>query len=211
MNLQDCKHHSPDIDNELIVVEGLSAAANVRRARDADTQAILALQGKPVNAAKTSRARVENSAELQALKSTIGCGTAEDLNLADTRYKRIVLLFDPDADGIHCGALVQIYLHRYMPQLIDSGRVAIVRAPLLELIIPGHAEPVHAYSESHYQKLLAHLEQQNIKGYTSQRYKGVASLSVKLLREKCLDHAKRNLQLLNMKDAALAVSVFGSA
>lgn len=209
MNLQDCKLHGPDIDNELIVVEGLSAAANVRRGRNSDTQAILALQGKPVNAAKASRARVEKNIELQALSSTIGCGTLEEIDLSATRYKRIVLLFDPDADGIHCGALVQIYLHHYMPQLIESGKVSVVRAPLLELTIPGHADAVHAYSEQHYQKLLAHLEQQNIKGHTSQRYKGVASLSVELLREKCLDQATRDLQLLSLKDAALAVSVFG--
>ena len=211
MKLQDCKLHGPDVDNELIVVEGLSAAANVRRGRDADTQAILALQGKPVNAAKASRARVESSIELQALKSAIGCGTAEDIDLAATRYNRIVLLFDPDADGIHCGALVQIYLHRYMPQLIDSGKVTVVRAPLLELIIPGHAEPVHAYSEQHYQRLLEHLQQQGIKGHCSQRYKGVASLSVELLREKCLEPATRNLQTLEQKDTAFAMQVFGAA
>lgn len=211
MNLQDCKHHGPDIDNELIVVEGLSAAANVRRGRNSDTQAILALQGKPVNAAKASRARVEKNIELQALSSTIGCGTLEEIDLAATRYRRIVLLFDPDADGIHCGALVQIYLHHYMPQLVESGKVFVVRAPLLELTIPGHADAVHAYSEQHYQKLLAHLEQQNIKGHTSQRYKGVASLSVELLREKCLNHATRNLQLLSQEDVALAVQVFGPA
>ena len=210
MNLQDCKHHGPDIDNELIVVEGLSAAANVRRSRNSDTQAILALQGKPVNAAKATRARVESSVELLALESAIGCGTLENLDLAATRYTRIVLLFDPDADGIHCGALVQIYLHRYMPQLIDSGTVSVVRAPLIELTIPGHAEPVHAYSEQHYQKLLTHLAQQNIKGHTSQRYKGVASLSVELLREKCLEPATRNLQTLSQKDTAMAMQVFGA-
>ena len=211
MKLQDCKHHDPAVNNELIVVEGLSAAANVRRGRDANTQAILALQGKPVNAAKASRARVEKSLELQALASAIGCGTLTHFDLQAIRYKRIVLLFDPDADGIHCGALVQIYLHRYMPQLIESGAVAVVRAPLLELSLPGHAEPVHAYSEQHYQKLLAHIKQQNIKGHSSQRYKGVASLSVGLLRQKCLDPATRNLQTLSKKDTAFAMQVFGAA
>lgn len=210
MNREDCKYHGPDIDNELIVVEGLSAAANVRRARNSDLQAILALQGKPVNAAKASRARVEKSIELQALSSTIGCGTLEEIDLAAMRYKRIVLLFDPDADGIHCGALVQIYLQRYMPQLIEAGKVAVVRVPLIELTIPGHEGAVHAYSEQHYQKLLAHLEQQNIKGHTSQRYKGVASLSVELLREKCLEPETRNLHILTQKATALAMQVFGA-
>jgi len=208
MNFQDCKCHGPNTDNELIVVEGLSAAANVRRARNADTQAVLALQGKPVNAAKASQARVESSIELQALKSAIGSGTQAQQQLEATRYKRIALLFDPDADGIHCGALVQIYLHQYMPKLVDAGKLSLLRAPLFELTVPGFAEPLHAYSEQHYQKLLSHFKQNGISGYSSQRFKGVASLSVELLRAKCLERATRKEQPLGLQDTAIALRIF---
>ena len=85
MKLHDSKHHSPEVDNE-IFVEGLSAAANVRRGRDTNAQAILALQGKPVNAAKASRSHVQKHIELQALQSAIGCGTSAELDLEATRY-----------------------------------------------------------------------------------------------------------------------------
>ncbi|MGB0866265.1 MAG: toprim domain-containing protein [Granulosicoccaceae bacterium] len=210
MKLRDCQQHGPTIDNELFVVEGLSAAANIDRGRDSKTQAVLALQGKPVNAAKASRSRLEQSEELNALASALGCGTGANFQLSRLRYKRVILLFDPDADGVHCGALVQIYLHQTMPQLIEAGVVQLIRAPLMKVTIPGHDKAVITTSEQHYQRLREVLRQQGIEGHSCQRYKGVASLDIPLLQEQCLQHGTRQARTLSLEDTLLAVEVFGS-
>ncbi len=210
MILHDCKLHGPEVDNELFVVEGVSAAANVKRACDEKFQAVLALQGKPVNAAKASRARVEKHPGLQVLRSALGCGMDEHFNLKMLRYKRVILLFDPDADGIHCSALVQIFLQQFMPKLLAAEKVHLVRAPLFAVSLSkGTEEPIIAYSQNHYDKVCEHLVQTYGVNYQTTRFKGVASLSVSLLRKTCLIDESRKAQVLSSQDALLAVRVFG--
>ncbi len=209
MSLDDCNLHGPDIVNELIVVEGASAAANVRRGRNVDKQAVLALQGKPVNAVKAGRRRIEQSKELGALARAMGCGMYEQFKLQNLRYKQIVLLFDPDADGIHCGALVQIFLHQCMPELIDTQKIILVRPPLYEITLSGRHKPVYAYSGDHYTKICSEIEKQGIKKDHITRFKGVASLGVPLLQRICLQSATRREKNLTMSDVERAVDVFG--
>ena len=209
MNLLDCNQGSADVYTEIFVVEGLSAAANVRRGRKAKTQAVLALQGKPVNAAKANKSRIDKDEQLQALTKALGCGRGNDLDITKLRYQRINFLFDPDADGIHCGALVQIFIHQLMTELLHAEKIALIRAPLLRMLVPGQTKPVYAYSEQHYQKICEHFEQQGINNYQSTRFKGVASLDIPLLRESCLEMKTRREHILQFEDAAMAVSIFG--
>lgn len=208
MGLHDCRRHGKDADNELIVVEGISAADTIKRSRDADTQAVFALQGKPINAAKASQARIDKHVELQGLIKALGCGLGDELDLQALRYKRIVLLFDPDADGIHCGALVQIFLQKHMPELIATAKIVMVRAPLFEITIKHRAEPVLVYSQQHYDKISTYLGNTS-ETYQTTRFKGVASLSVERVRSSCLNSRTRKTQVLTTQDALMAVRIFG--
>ena len=53
--LEDSAVHGPGSGAELIIVEGDSAAAAVVRVREPRRQAVLPMQGKPLNAARASR------------------------------------------------------------------------------------------------------------------------------------------------------------
>lgn len=207
MDFHDCKQHRPSVDQELFLVEGLSAADNIRRSRDANSQAIFALQGKPINAAKATLSRVQKHAELRGLVEVLGCGVGDNFDLTGLRYKRIVLLFDPDADGIHCGALVQIFMQKHMPKLIADSKVVLVRAPLFQITLQNRADPVLAYSQAHYDKITEYLTQNDEK-YQTTRFKGVASLSVELVRSSCLSVDTRKSQVLTTQDALLALKMF---
>ncbi len=68
------------------------------------------------------------------------------------RYERIVLLFDPDADGIHIGALVQLYFARWLPAVVEAGLLCLCRAPMYELV---DADGVvhHALTPDHRQRI----------------------------------------------------------
>lgn len=68
------------------------------------------------------------------LASALGWSSAVDSSAtAAPRFERVMLLFDPDADGIHIGALMLLYLQRFAPALLAQGHVFMIRAPLASL------------------------------------------------------------------------------
>ena len=117
---------------ELFLVEGDSAAGAVAAVRDARTQAVLPLQGKPLNAWRASPARVAAYPLYPQLAGALGLPSPTDSAAADgsaLRFERLLLLLDPDADGVHIGALMLLYLKRFAPALLAQERVWMVRAP----------------------------------------------------------------------------------
>jgi DNA gyrase subunit B/topoisomerase-4 subunit B len=189
------------------VVEGDSASKTVCRARNSQTQAVLPMQGKPMNAIRASRSSVGRNELFRALIDALGAGWDDQLDLSRLRYDRVILLFDPDADGIHCGALMLMFFHRWMRPLLESGRLSIVRAPLYEIASLDRSERIHAYSDDHYQRLRAELERKQIK-FQGQRYRGLASISDAALVSTCLDPASRNISTLTREDAEAAIRIF---
>ena len=208
VKLHDSQLHGLDSGAELFVVEGDSASRSVCRARNAQVQAVLPMQGKPMNAIKASKDAVQNFELFRALVTAIGAGWDEQLDLAKLRYDRVILLFDPDADGIHCGALMTMFFHRWMRPLLESGRLSVARPPLYEISSPDSPDKLHAYSDSHYQRLRAELEKKRIK-YQGQRYRGLASISEAVLFATCIDPETRNISRLTSEDAEAAIRIFG--
>ena len=105
LKLLDCAFQPEGVAAELMIVEGDSASSSVGAARDERFQAVLPLQGKPLNAWKASRTRVAANPFYQAIIDAIGAGWDESFAIERVRYERIVLIFDPDADGIHCSMM----------------------------------------------------------------------------------------------------------
>jgi DNA gyrase/topoisomerase IV subunit B len=165
------------------------------------------MQGKPLNAVKAGKGAVERNELYRALIDAIGAGWDEQLDLAKLRYDRLILLFDPDADGIHCGALMSMFFHRWMRPLLDAGRLSIVRPPLYEISSPKTQDKIHAYSDSHYQRIRKELEKQQI-DYQGQRYRGLASMNDAALAATCLDPETRNISQLTCEDAEAAMRIF---
>lgn len=208
VKLHDCELHGIDSGSELFVVEGDSASKSVCRARIAQTQAVLPMQGKPMNAIKASKHAVRDYELFRKLVTAIGAGFDDQLNLAKLRYDRVILLFDPDADGIHCGALMSMFFYRWMRPLLESGRLHVVRPPLYEISSPDSDDKLHAYSDSHYQRIREELEKQRIK-FQGQRYRGLASMSEATLLATCIDPETRNINRLTCEDAEAAIGIFG--
>ena len=75
----DCVLHGRGIDAELFVVEGDSAAGAVANLRDAQTQAVLPMQGKPLNALRANGERVSEYSLFKQLAAALGVPTQSRL------------------------------------------------------------------------------------------------------------------------------------
>jgi DNA gyrase subunit B len=245
MKLIDCQptaegsSHGP---KELIIVEGDSASQAVGSVRDPTFQAVLPMQGKPLNAAKASLTSILEFELYQRLLNTLGLPyplrpqssgrKSDSAHLRDhlaspdhnvlpihCRYERIVLVFDPDADGIHCGALTLIFFHRMLPALIAAGKIIQVRAPLFEFQLESeplsadknpspNKRTLYAYSEFQARDMEKELRQLEYR-YNRKYFRGLASLPTTLLKTQCVCPETRNAFEVEPKDAEAALRVFG--
>lgn len=209
IKLQDCRKHGPGSGAELFLVEGDSAADSVTALRNSANQAVLPMQGKPMNALKASESRVRANTLFKAIEAAVGTGMGENFRAAELRFEKIVLLFDPDADGIHAGALMLMFLHRKMPALVQGGQVLTVRAPLFRITVPGVDQVFYAGSEGHLDHIRKQLADQGHADCQTHRYRGLGSLEPTLLESRCINPKTRQADLMSPKDAEMAIEVFG--
>jgi len=199
--LEDSAEHGPHA--ELFLVEGDSAAAAVTRVRDPLRQAVLPMQGKPLNAARASRRKVLEHPFFGPLAEGLGVGLEGQCDPRRSRFGRVLVLTDPDADGIHCGFLVLLFVHRFMRPLLDAGKVELVRPPWGEVVAAG--ELLLAFSEP---ELAALADRGRERGDVHvRRYRGLAALDADLIRETCVDPATRRTVGVSSVDVAAMVEV----
>lgn len=208
--LADCELHGAG--TELILVEGDSAQDSVLAVRDARTQAVLPLQGKPLNAWAASQEKVEQQVLFQQLAQALGLPSAVALpegGVTSLRHERVVLLFDPDADGIHIGALVQLYFARWLPDVVSAGLLCLCRAPMYELV---DADGVvhHALTPDHRQRIELSLRTPpGMPPPMVRALRGLGGFAPQTLRRLCVDPATRLARVLSPDDVQQAIDLFG--
>ena len=210
VKLTDSRRHGAG--TELFIVEGDSAASTVAALRDGQFQAVLPMQGKPLNAIKASAEKVAAYPLFKALNESFGIDhsrpTADLFVWDDLRFERLVLLFDPDADGIHSGALMLMFVYQYLRPLLDQGRVLMIHAPWVQISLTEQ-QPLYAYSEA---QALALTQQLRAQGKTPQvvRYRGLSGIDRAILMQTCIDPATRNARVMTEQDALAAIEIFGA-
>lgn len=206
--LDDCRRHGLGSAAELFLVEGDSAAGAVSQIRNPETQAVLPMQGKPMNAAKASPAKVQAFPLFQALVTAVGAGDGPTFDVRRARYDRIVLLMDADADGIHCAALMCLYFFRRMWPLLAERRVAIAHPPLAVIVGPTLDQPVYVFTETEYRERARDLR---ALGHQVDvvRYRGLAGIDLSTLAATCVSPATRVLHDLGRPDADAMLRVLG--
>jgi DNA gyrase subunit B len=207
--LHDCTRHGPESGAELFVVEGDCACAAVVAVRDPERQAVLPLQGKPLNALRARPARVQADRFLGLLADAIGTGHGPGATLHGLRYERVLLLLDPDADGIHIGALLLMYFERWMPALLDAGRIERVHAPVGEVHGPAGTAPVPAFGEAHFRALCEQARARQDGLVVARRHRGLGGIAPATLRAGCIEPSTRLTSVLDAEGARHAARVFG--
>lgn len=204
-------------------MEGDSAAKTVDQVRERRSQAILALQGKPLNANRASR-RVAGTnevflriAEAMIVANDLDVDQQDILNqLSDVdamRYHRIVLLMDPDADGIHCGVLMMAFFRRFAASFIDAGRLWLVRPPMVLFRFPlgnvSLADSPVAFSPEHADAIEEVLRRRDMTGYKKIKHRGLGSIDGAVLHKTCIDPPTRHCECLSLDDVDQAIDMFG--
>jgi DNA gyrase/topoisomerase IV subunit B len=176
--------------------------------RDSEWQAVLPMQGKPLNAAKASPAKVAAFPLFQALAAAVGAGDGPSFDLARARYEHIVLLMDADADGIHCAALMCLFFYRRMWPLLAERRVSIAHAPMAAIASPAFDGTRYVFTETEYRETARDLR---AGGHPMNvvRYRGLGGLDLGTLAATCVRPATRLLHPLGRVDADAMLRVFG--
>jgi DNA gyrase subunit B len=210
--LADCRATDNE-RTELFIVEGDSALGTAKFARNSEYQALLPIRGKILNVQKASVGDMLKNTECASIIQVVGAGTGRTFDLEAARYGRIIFMADADSDGAHIRCLLTTLFFKYMPELIEQGRVFSAVPPLhrIELSNPkkGMDKYLYTYSDAELQRKLAELAKKGVRWKDPvQRYKGLGEMDADQLAETTMDPRHRTLRRITVDDADVAASVF---
>ncbi len=144
--LRDCRVHynsKHELRNEtsIFITEGDSASGSITKSRNATTQAVFSLRGKPLNTFGLTKKVVYENEEFNLLQAALNI----EEDLGNLRYKRVIIATDADVDGMHIRLLLITFFLNFFPDLIHKGHVYILQTPLFR--VRNKKETRYCYSE----------------------------------------------------------------
>ena len=199
--LTDCESRDLSL-NELFLVEGDSAGGSAKMGRDKETQAILPLRGKVLNAWEVERDRLFANNEIHDIAVAVGVdphGANDSVDFGGLRYGKVCILSDADVDGAHIQVLLLTLFYRHFPRLIERGHVFVARPPLYRVDAPARgkkpAAKLYALDEGELTAILDKLRKEGCResAWTISRFKGLGEMSAEQLWETTLNPETRRL------------------
>ena len=193
--LTDCISQNPE-DSELFLVEGDSAGGSAKQARDKNTQAVLPLRGKILNAWEEDADSILQSREIHDIAVAIGVDPGSS-DLSGLRYGKNIILADADSDGLHIATLLCGLFLRHFRPLVVAGKICVAMPPLYR--IDQGPKVFYALDEPEKNAILKRLSEDGKKGKVNvQRFKGLGEMNPLQLRETTMHPETRRLVRLTL-------------
>ncbi len=215
--LTDCESRDLGL-NEVFLVEGDSAGGSAKMGRNKETQAILPLRGKVLNAWEVERDRLFANNEIHDIAVAVGVdphGPNDTPDFSGLRYGKVCILSDADVDGSHIQVLLLTLFFRHFPQLIERGHVYVAKPPLYRVDAPARgkkpAAKIYALDDGELDATLDKLRKEGARegSWSISRFKGLGEMSAEQLWETTLNPDTR--RLLQVAYGALDFAATGDA
>jgi topoisomerase-4 subunit B len=199
--LTDCESRDLAL-NEVFLVEGDSAGGSAKMGRDKETQAILPLRGKVLNAWEVERDRLFANTEIHDIAVAVGVdphGPGDEPDFSGLRYGKICILSDADVDGSHIQVLLLTLFFRHFPKLIERGHVYVAKPPLYRVDANARgkkpAAKIYALDDGELEATLDKLRKEGARdgAWSISRFKGLGEMSAEQLWETTLNPDTRRL------------------
>ena len=144
--LRDCRIHyntnqEKRLESTLFITEGDSASGSITKSRDAQTQAVFSLRGKPLNCYGLTKKIVYENEEFNLLQAALNI----DESIENLRYNNIVIATDADVDGMHIRLLMLTFFLQFYPDVVRGGHLYILQTPLFR--VRNKKETRYCYSD----------------------------------------------------------------
>jgi len=144
--LRDCRIHFNSAqerrdETAIFITEGDSASGSITKSRDANTQAVFSLKGKPLNTFGLTKKVVYENEEFNLLQAALNI---EDC-LDDLRYNKVIIATDADVDGMHIRLLLITFFLNFFPELIKQRHVFILQTPLFR--VRNKKKTIYCYTD----------------------------------------------------------------
>lgn len=139
--LRDCRIHYNDTVKQnaktedrrelssIFITEGDSASGTITKVRNAETQAVFSLRGKPLNSYGMTQEIVYKNDEFNLLQAALNI----EEGIEGLRYNKVIIATDADVDGMHIRLLVITFFLMFFPDLVKKGHVFILQTPLFRV------------------------------------------------------------------------------
>ena len=225
--LADCQIGKQE-GTELFIVEGDSAGGSAKQGRNRSNQAVLPLRGKILNTyveeiqpkkngnrngsdqRTKALSKMISSNEIVTLINALGLDPkAQEIDLKDLRYGKIIIMTDADVDGSHIRALLLTFFNnKPFNKLIEYGHVYLAQPPLFK--INKGSKGIYIKDEKELEEYIVN-NNKNLKKFKKgskefikeidlekskmniQRFKGLGEMNPEELWSTTLDPETRNL------------------